>query len=150
MAPVATGTSGALAGQGLEVGFVLLVEGYNIAWTTHTDVSGIDTAWAAASDWSVVRAGLELPGTLESSTLPFDASVQFGSMTFTIVDAAGDLSTVFEREASSDAVESRLALLPGAGMSSSQTIALLQPSAVSFPSTGTVYIGGEEIPYTVN
>src|SRR5688500_16087046 len=147
MAPVATGTSQAISGTGLEVGFVLLVEGYNLAWTSHPDVSGLDTAWAAVSDWSGVRGGLELPGTIESSTLPVDASVQFGSMAFTIVDAAGDLSTVFEREASSDAVESRLALLPTAGLNSSQTFAVLQPSAVSFPSTGTIYVGSEEITY---
>jgi hypothetical protein len=146
----ATGTSAALANQSLEVAFILITEGYNIAWTSHPDVSGLDTAWAAASQWTVIRAGLSLPPEITHSMSPFSSKVEMQSLTFRVTDTSGDISTVFEREASTDATTATIALLPTASLEPDGDFAVLQPGSQSFSSTGTVYVDGEEIDYTIN
>lgn len=147
-----TGTSAVLGRQSLEVAFVLLVEGYDLAWCSHPDVTAIAAAWVAAgSQWTTFRAGLSLPPEITSSTEIFSSKVAMQGLSFTLTDTGSDLATVFERVASDEATTGSIALLPTASLEPDGTFLVLQPSSTAnWGSSGTIYIGQEAIDWTIN
>jgi hypothetical protein len=145
----ATGTFSSLGNEGHEWALVLLFEGYNLAYTTHSDASGLQTAWAATSPWTVVKGGLEMPSGLRSDMSPFSSQISMEGMSLSIVDHDRTLAGLLEREASSAAVSERLALVTTASLDSNDTLILLNNSS-AFPASGSAFVGGEELTYTAN
>ena len=65
--------------------WVLAIEGVDYLATTTSDTAGIVTAWSA-TEWTTVKAGLYIPGSLDRSIVPFDAELQVSSLTVRIQD----------------------------------------------------------------
>lgn len=145
----ATGTSASLSGDVQHWAWVLLIEGYNLGFTTSDEVAALDTAWTAVSEWTAIYGGLGMIGDVSYSAFPFDSSVDMPGMTFEITDAGNVLLPVAMRESSTTAIKERLADLTTASMDSNDATLLMGDSS-AFPSSGTVYVGTEEITYTSN
>jgi hypothetical protein len=143
-----TGTSRSLAsGDAHHWSFVLLVEGYPLAFCTSDEVSALSTAWSAVSEWPAVYGGLHMIGEVTHSAYPFDSSVDMPGMTFEITDA-GDvlLPVAFKGE---PAIKERLDNAATDGMDADDTTLVMGDSS-AFPASGTLYVGTEEMTYTFN
>jgi hypothetical protein len=129
------------------VALVLIFEGYNLGVTDSDDAAGLALAWSNASEWSDIRGGLEVSGSISASARPFDAEVKMEALTLRLTDDdEHSLGRIFLRESNSDAVTSTLRV----SMDSSSSAILWMESSAGFPAAGTVHIGNEEIAYTLN
>lgn len=140
MATVTT-TSWLQSEQWANVAIVLVVDGYNYIATTTDDTTGIATAWAA-TDWTVVKPGLNIIGTVSESLELFDPSIETSSLTFSLLDVDDTLigSVLAQR-----AYTASTYLTASADVDDTT---LTVKSTTDFASSGTVWIGHENIAYT--
>src|SRR5688500_5349623 len=130
--------------EGGELAFALVLDGYNLIYTTTTDTAGIATAYAS-TDWTTVKSGLELIGTVEQEIEPFDPKNNASGMTFKVLDADGTLAALILGFPAStvDVAQLQETLEPN------RSTVLAKPGTTSgFASSGTVYIGHEAITHT--
>src|SRR3990167_7422844 len=78
-------------GEGMQVAFVLAIEGMPYLLTTSSDTAAVVTAWAA-TDWSTVYAGLQIKGSLEQSIEPWQREIKSSELIFVVqpVDDSAD------------------------------------------------------------
>lgn len=126
-----------------EIGFVLLFEGYDLAYCTHSDVSGLQTAWNVATGgrWSVMKGGLELVGTIAQEFRIFNAQINPTSMTFTLLDYDDTLIGTMFADANTSAL--KVDLLNS--IDADDAIIEGVQSMSDFDAGDLLYIGTEEI-----
>ena len=129
-----------------DLAFVLVFEGVDLLFTTHSDVTGLRTAWAAATGnrWSTLRGGLLIGGELGADMTCFNAQVSPSSATFTIVDVDDALIGYMMSEA---AAGTHQAILASSIDADDPVIPVTSTAdAHTFSSTlASIWIGTEEI-----
>jgi hypothetical protein len=120
-------------------------EGYNLAYTTSEDISGVQSALNTGTGglWTTVKGGLSYPGKIESALDMFDAKIEAKGLDLEVLDVDDALISLLSREADSTIARSELTTTVNA------TDTVLTLGDVSaFSASGTVYLGNEEIDYT--
>jgi hypothetical protein len=129
----------------VQVAFLLVLEGIDLAFTSSEDVAGVQAALAAATggEWSVVKGGLEYPGTISARLDPFEPKVDVSkTLEVSVVDYDDTLISSLFREGDTSVPQSELAVTVD---SDDTTFTLADVS--SFPASGPVWIGNEESEY---
>lgn len=125
-----------------EVAFVLVFDGINLIHTSSSDVSGIQTAWAA-TDWTTVKSGLDIISSTGQSINLFEPEIAADDVSLSIVDYDGTVSSNFFRTVNSSGNETFLT----ASLAANATTMTVK-DVTGFASSGTLYVGHEAIPYT--
>jgi hypothetical protein len=92
---------------------VLLIEGYNIQFTTSHEVTALGTAWATATQglnngFNNLKGGLSIVGAIDRSLTLFSAKIAPSNLTFNILDAGNDLLPLLYGESRRDILRTRL------------------------------------------
>jgi hypothetical protein len=142
---VTTTTSYLRTYDAAHVAFLLVLDNHNLAFTTADDVSAVQTALAAgtSNNWTVCYGGLEYPGQISGELRPFDAEINVPTLELNLVDYGDVLISAMYREGDTSVATTELT----ASIDSDDgTINAADTS--QFTSSGTLYIGSEEIAYT--
>ncbi len=131
--------------DGASVAFLLVLPGYDLAYTTSEDRANIEAALNTGTGglWTTVKGGLDYPGVIGSALDMFDAKIDAPNLSLTVLDADDALIGLLAREA--DETVARAELVTSVD-SNDTTLTLADVS--SFASSGTAYCGNEQIPYT--
>jgi len=121
--------------------FSLVFEGYNLVYTTSSDTAGIATAFAG-TDWTTVKSGLLLTGTIGQEIELFKPRIATNSMSFRIADADGTIRTLLLGSPTTDAVTYAKDDLSASGTNWNVR------DTTDFGASGTIYTGSEAIAYT--
>ncbi len=119
---------------------VLAFEGYNLLVSTE-DAAGIATAWAA-TDWTTVKAGLDITGKTSQEIVLFEGATKPDTLTFEILDYDGSLLSMF-RAAYTETARNWL----DTNIDSNDTSIPLD-SVTDFAASGNAFIGTECLGYT--
>lgn len=128
-----------------DVSFVLIFEGYNLAYVSHDDVAGLSTAWtnatAGTGPWSNFKGGLDIVGVIGAEFQIFNAQLNPSSLSFTITDADDTLIGAMFADSSSSVTVAHLST----SIDADDTVIAAVEGFGSFSAAPTVYIGTEEI-----
>lgn len=138
---MATTEAALQANEATELAFSLVVDGYNLVFTTTSDTSGIATAYSS-TDWTTVKGGLEIVGSTTQEIDPFQPRIKADGLSFRILDTDGTIRQLLFGNPSTT-VATRLAQT----LEANATTAYVRDVA-SFGASGTFYIGHEAIAYT--
>lgn len=127
--------------DGMQVAFVLLIEGMPYAITTSADTAGCVTALAATS-WSTVYSGLTVRGTRAQSIEPWQREFKASELIFTVQPVDGS-SDVFGVDVHKTGGGSQTELRASIDCDDT-TIPVMDHTNLSSP----VWIGTERITYT--
>lgn len=127
-----------------EVSLVLLVEGYDIGWVSHSDVAGLSSAWSSASGGTRTNlvGGLEVGGTIARDVRIMNAECRPSSMSFAVHDVDDQAISLMFSESLSTIKRTRLSESVDAFALSIQGI-----EHAGFPIAGYAYIGTETVAY---
>lgn len=126
-----------------EVALVLLFDGLDIAFTNHSDTTGLSSAYntATAGQWTTVRGGLSVSGAVERSVRLLDAQIDSSQLSFSILDSSDALSPLMFGEANTSVNAVDLAI----SIDNDDTFINTIQSPAVFASSSYVYIGTETI-----
>ncbi len=132
-----------------DLAFTLVIDGYDYAATTTSDVDGMSAAYAS-TDWSNIHRNLGIAGgdptgvgSMQQSITILDPKIEADTMTFTLVDDDGTLaaSGLFAPSLSSaNRTEITTDIDPDSGYVSTK-------DAAAFDASGNVYLGTEGASY---
>lgn len=132
--------------DGLQICFVIAIEGYSYLLTDYrspSDLFNSGEGWNGTG-WSSALGGVSLEGTVfQQSIIPWDCKIKGNQISFSVTDYDGNDQLgkdVFKIGAGNETA------LTSSALSNETTINVKDTS--NFPSSGTIYIGTEEITYT--
>ena len=142
---MATTASTLLTARDVQACWSLLVEGIPLAATTWDSNSQMQTAYSGTGHAGVTWfLGLELIGNIGQRINLFDSKVDWEDVSFRVVDETADrLAALVCRESHNTAFKTSLT---ASFDNNDTTMNVLTTSA--FPTTGTVYLGGNAYSYT--
>jgi hypothetical protein len=130
---------------GVEIVWVAAIEGYDKVLTSSTNVTAVETAWAA-TDWTDAEHGLEVRGDFDQRITPWNPEITPNTIELVMhksydrTEAACFATTVHARGSAS--AETALA---GAVDPNDDPIEVV--TTTDFDASGTIYIGNERIAY---
>jgi hypothetical protein len=133
--------------DGLQVCFVIAIEGYSYLITdykTPADLFTASTGWHG-SGWTTALGGLSLEGVVfEQSITPWDNKIKGNEISFSVMDATGTDQFGIDVFKAGGGNETALAVT----MTNAQTTSIKVKDVTNFASSGAAYIGTERINYT--
>lgn len=129
------------SGEGMQVAFVLAIEGMPYLLTTSADTAAAVTAWAG-TPWSTVYAGLQIKGSLEQSIEPWQREIKSSELIF-VVQPVDDSADAFGVDVHKIGGGSQTELRSSIGCNDT-TIPVMEHANLTSP----VWIGTERITYS--
>ncbi len=131
-------------GEGLQVCWVLAIEGYERLITDHGNLGAITTAWAG-TDWSLALSGLETRGHIAQGFEPWDDSIGAPELTFAVQpDDADTFGIAVHKLKPTFKTRQTAVFTPAAD--GSGTLDVKQTTGL--PASGSLYYGGRQLKYT--
>jgi hypothetical protein len=128
-----------------QIAFTMLIEGYDVVLTTWPHTAAVTTAYAG-TEWSsaTVIRGLQVPSDLEQKISIWSLNIDTPSARFVLHPDDGDtFGVVAHRSANTAGFETYLS----AELANTGTTVTVKDTS-TFPSSGTIHIGTEEITYS--
>lgn len=136
--------------RSVEYVYVFLIEGCEVAVTSHSNPEEIKALWTAtghgamSADW---LSGLMCEGTISTKIKLFDPKVETDSLTIKVLDPGDYLAGLTQSEALATAARTTLRYAtPGDYLDANDTTVPVE-STGAFDSSGAIYIGHERITY---
>lgn len=132
------------SGEGVQLCWVLAIEGYERLLTDHANLGAITTAWVG-TDWSLALPGLQVRGSIRQSIEPWGDTIDAPELTFAVQPDDDDTFgiAVWKLKPS---FKTRLTALFAPASDGTGTMQLRQTAGAA--AAGSLYYGGRQLKYS--
>ena len=132
------------SGEGVQLCWVLAIEGYEYLITDHANLGAITTAWVG-TDWYLCLPGLNVRGSIKQGIEPWADTIDAPEITFAVQPDEADVLGIAVHKLK-PTFKTRLTAPFEPASDGTGTIDVKQTTAAA--SSGTLYYGGRQFRYT--